>query len=80
MISEGIVYYFSLNISIKTNISNLFSGVELHDTCDNDDIVESHLYQLISATRGRSVTGPPLLGESTRSVWGCGRRVGYCGR
>ena len=68
MISEGIVYYFSLNISIKTNMSNLFSGVELHDTCDNDDIVESHLYQLISATRGRSVTGPPLLGESTRSV------------
>ena len=42
--------------------------MELHDTCDNDDIVESHLYQLISATRGRSVTGPPLLGESTRSV------------
>ena len=38
--------------------------MELHDTCDNDDIVESHLYQLISATRGRSVTGPPLLGES----------------
>ena len=49
-------------------MSHLSSGVELHDTCDNDDIVESHLYQLISATRGRSVTGPPLLGESTRLV------------
>ena len=63
-------------------MSHLFSGVELHDTCDNDDIVESHLYQLISATRGRSVTGPPLLGESTRfravvaeSVTAVGKRL-----
>ena len=74
----------SLNfINIILNMSHLFSGVELHDTCDNDDIVESHLYQLISATRGRSVTGPPLLGESPllslfRVV--VAPSVGYCGR
>ena len=48
----------------QLQISFLVAGVEFHDTCDNDDIVESHLFQLISATRGRAVTGPPLLGES----------------
>ena len=34
-------------------------GLQLHDTCNDEDLIERHLFNLISATRngGRSVIG-----------------------
>lgn len=45
----------------------LHVGLQLHDTCGDDELIERHLFRLISATR-RAVSipggsGPPLLGE-----------------
>ncbi len=44
-----------------------FSGLQLHDPCDSGDLVESHLYELITGTRNADfrtpVRGPPIIGK-----------------
>ena len=46
----------------------LFSGIQLHDTCNHEDLTQQHLYHVISTTRDlTSVMAksqrPPLLGK-----------------
>ena len=49
---------------INYQILSFFSGLQIHDTCSQDDITRRHLYHIISvATRdglGASVRGPAL--------------------
>ncbi len=50
--------------AVSTNALLFLLGLQLHDTCDDDDLVENHLFDVISGTRDIiESSGPPLLGE-----------------
>ena len=45
------------------------SGLQVHDTCNSEELTQKHLYHIISTTREaasvlrlKTPTGPPLLG------------------
>ena len=47
----------------------LISGLQIHDTCNSEELTQKHLYHIISTTREaasvlrlKTPTGPPLLG------------------
>ena len=47
----------------------LISGLQVHDTCNSEELTQKHLYHIISTTREaasvirlKTPTGPPLLG------------------
>ena len=49
--------------------SHFFPGLQVHDTCNSEELTQKHLYHIISNTREaasvlrlKSPTGPPLLG------------------
>eukprot|EP00094_Tigriopus_californicus_P007633 TCALIF_07350-PA protein Name:"Protein of unknown function" AED:0.14 eAED:0.14 QI:11/0.5/0/0.66/0.5/1/3/0/133 len=58
-------------INNKSLPYELHLGLQLHDTCNSNEIIDRHLYHLITASRtigkksptGLS-TGPPLLGKT----------------
>ena len=48
-----------------------FPGLQVHDTCNSEELTQKHLYHIISNTREaasvlrlKSPAGPPLLGKS----------------
>ena len=55
---------------IKTKLTMIFvSGLQVHDTCNSEELTQKHLYHIISTTREaasvlrlKTPTGPPLLG------------------
>ena len=62
-----------LNPRLKTKQENksklLISGLQIHDTCNSEELTQKHLYHIISTTREaasvlrlKTPTGPPLLG------------------
>ena len=64
---------FILNPRLKTKQENksklLISGLQIHDTCNSEELTQKHLYHIISTTREaasvlrlKTPTGPPLLG------------------
>ena len=62
-----------MNSRLKTKHKNksklLISGLQIHDTCNSEELTQKHLYHIISTTREaasvlrlKTPTGPPLLG------------------
>lgn len=52
-------------------IVSLISGLQVHDTCNSEELTQKHLYNIISTTREAASVlnlkrpeGPPLLGKS----------------
>ena len=65
--------YVYLCPRLKTKQENksklLISGLQIHDTCNSEELTQKHLYHIISTTREaasvlrlKTPTGPPLLG------------------
>ena len=51
-------------------IVSLISGLQVHDTCNSEELTQKHLYNIISTTREaasvlnlKRPAGPPLLGK-----------------
>ncbi len=48
---------------------SLILGLQIHDTCNSEDLTQKHLYNVISTTQdleralGIQGKGPPLLGK-----------------
>ena len=60
------IHYKMINIFFS---SDFFPGLQVHDTCNSEELTQKHLYHIISNTREaasvlrlKSPTGPPLLG------------------
>ena len=55
-----------LSAKMKT-FANLVPGLQLHDTCNAEDLTQRHLYHVISAARRDfrrpNSESPPMLGE-----------------